>query len=156
MKPKAIYMVLTLLIVAAFLGGYFLAVLKNSGEKEGALEKKEAAIQLKAGEDEYRLDGIIISVNPEEISPRVVVQVTPDPKRFITLPPPTLRKTVYIIPNLTKIIEGKLREEETVPIDLTELKPKDIVLIKTQESILDILNRDSYQALFIKKVIIEE
>ncbi len=151
---------LSIFIVVVFIGFYYISnndifMKKNDGQEiaQNDPESGSLIIELNPGEEEYRLDGTVVLIDRSSDSPEIVITPFFSEEKFSAIP--VIGKRRVMITDETEMTEGRPFTESTNPIGINDLQEGDRLVIKTSESILDIVTRMTYTAILIRKVIMD-
>ena len=110
----------------------------------------DQTLQLNPGERNDVLDAVILSIdqskNPTEISATVSLF-----RRFSNPPFPTIPRSILVKDDVT-VVKGPARSERRKPSSLAELQVGDNLLVIVAEPVSDVLWRESFTALEIRKI----
>ena len=160
---------LLILVMAVFMGFYYLSnggifmennddqeIVQDDPESEGQnSETVEASkIELNPGEEEFRLDGIVTSINRS--SNPVEITVTPffSEDRLSAIPA-SIEERKVLVTDETGIVKGIPFETETEIIGIDEIREGDRLIIRISESILNIAEVEEFTAISIRKVVLD-
>jgi len=144
----AVVIVLVASVVSVAISSFYFP--SPNSPSQNMAEKQEGILQLKPGQRDNFLDAQIISINPDKKLIPVIVMLD---IKFLNPPYLSIEKSLFLKEN-TKIYAGKLGEEKKEPVDISELKAGDNIIVATKNSVTDILEREIDDALWIKKVIL--
>jgi hypothetical protein len=153
-NKSLLYLILILGIILILLISFYFTY-RNDLTKRGASspETQGQSLFLKSEIRGNALDLIILSMSKDKNPAEIIATVDLVPK-FLEPPVPTIRKTI-LIEKETVIVEGLANPTEERVITLNELQNGDNLLAVVAEPVSDVLWREYFTALKIKRTIQE-